>query len=403
MDSHRFAEIFPLIEGDAFAELTADIQTHGLREPIVVYEGKVLDGRNRYRACLAAGVEPAFTVYTGDDPISYVISVNLRRRHLSESQRAMVAAKLATIKRGQNQHAQICATSQAEAGTAFSVSWRSIQYAREVMENGTPELVHAVEQGNIAVSAAAVIAQKAPEYQKAVVAAVNGGAKPREAQRIVRNNGMATKALPEGKHRVLLVDAPWRYSDDRAGLATTAAEDHYPTMSVAELCALDIGALAADDSVLLCWATFPLLPDALETVKAWGFTYKTAFVWHKDRGSFGHYHRADAELLLVCTRGSCTPDSGKRESQVQSFARTKHSAKPEEFRALIDRLWPHGPRIELFSRGPAPGWSAWGNEVTGIRSGASEHGAGGYGNGVYQHTKGQGERGQTPANDYLIL
>jgi N6-adenosine-specific RNA methylase IME4 len=81
---------------------------------------------------------------------------------------------------------------------------------------------------------------------------------------------MATKALPEGKHRVLLVDAPWRYSDERAGLATTAAEDHYPTMSVAELCALDIGALAADDSVLLCWATFPLLPDALETVKAWG-------------------------------------------------------------------------------------------------------------------------------------
>ena len=75
----------------------------------------------------------------------------------------------------------------------------------------------------------------------------------------------ATKALPEGKHRVLLVDAPRRYSDDRAGLgdrATTAAEDHYPTMSVAELCALDIGALAADDSILLCWATFPLLPDA---------------------------------------------------------------------------------------------------------------------------------------------
>jgi hypothetical protein len=78
----------------------------------------------------------------------------------------MVAARLATLKRGQNQHAQICATSQAEAGTVLSVSRRSIQYAREVIENGTPELVHAVEQGNIAVSAAAVIAQKAPEYHR---------------------------------------------------------------------------------------------------------------------------------------------------------------------------------------------------------------------------------------------
>ncbi len=102
LEFHPLANIFPLLEGPDFAELVADIKAHGLHEPIVVYEDKVLDGRNR----LAVGIEPTFTAYTGDDPVAYVVSLNLRRRHLDESQRAMVAAKLATLKLGDNQHSE---------------------------------------------------------------------------------------------------------------------------------------------------------------------------------------------------------------------------------------------------------------------------------------------------------
>ena len=133
-----------------------------------------------------------------------------------------------------------------------------------------------------------------------------------EARRQARHAARPAAALPTGRYRVLYADPPWQYRDTRMGLtdyAETAAAQDYPTMSTGELCALEITALAAPDSVLFCWATCPLLPDALRVVAAWGFIYKTTFMWWKPRGSFGHYHKADAELLLLATRGSCTPDA----------------------------------------------------------------------------------------------
>ena len=114
----------------------------------------------------------------------------------------------------------------------------------------------------------------------------------------------------------------------------------------------------------------PLFPEALEVVKAWCFKYKTAIVWDKGRGWMGNYHNAEAELLIIATRGSCLPDlTQKRVDQIQRYPRVKkttgniHSRKPLEFRKLIDSLW-SGPRIELFQRGDTvpENWHVWGAE-----------------------------------------
>jgi AAA domain len=142
---------------DRLAELAQDIREHGLLDKIDLYQGKILDGRGRYRACLMAGVKPEFEVFTGADPLAYVASRNQHRRDLNPSQRAMVAAKIANFKVGANQHSE--GLPIGEASKMMNVSSRSTARAKEVLAHGNPELVAAVESGDLTVAAAAALAR----------------------------------------------------------------------------------------------------------------------------------------------------------------------------------------------------------------------------------------------------
>lgn len=158
---HPAAELFPVMDEAAFAALVADIAAHGQREPILILDGQVIDGRHRLRACEQLGLDPLVREVSADDgdPFGLVVSLNLHRRHLTESQRAMVANRLATLPVGSNQHAHICAPNQAQAARLLGVSRRLVQHARVVADRGTPELVGAVESGDMAVSTAAELAK----------------------------------------------------------------------------------------------------------------------------------------------------------------------------------------------------------------------------------------------------
>lgn len=168
---HPAAELFPPMSDDEFGRLIADIRDHGQRDPIVVHQSAVIDGRNRFLACQRLGIEPKAIEWDGAGTIeAFVVSKNLHRRHLNESQRAMIAAKLATLRNGQradlagkNQAGSIdpasppapVATAIAEAAKLLNVSSPSVKRARVVLEKGTKEEIKSVEEGAAAVSSVA--------------------------------------------------------------------------------------------------------------------------------------------------------------------------------------------------------------------------------------------------------
>ncbi len=161
---------------------------------------------------------------------------------------------------------------------------------------------------------------------------------------------------PQGKYRVIYADPPWQYSN--SGF-TTSAENQYPTMPTEEICNLPIKDLADENAVLFLWATSPLLEDALRVCRAWGFDYKTNFVWIKNQHTGGFYCYGQHELLFIATRGSCLPNpEGMRTSIIQA-SRREHSRKPDEVYGIIEAMY-NDPRIELFARNTREGWTSWG-------------------------------------------
>jgi len=163
---HELANVFPMLSDDEAKALAEDIFSHGLQEPITLLDGKILDGRNRHIACLDAGVEPQFTLCKGNNPVAFVVSRNLTRRHLGEGQRAMVAKKLATLEHGQRQTGKFAAvTTQAQAASMLNVSERSVPTAGAIIDKAVPEIVKAVEKGNVSVSAAAQFARQPKKEQ----------------------------------------------------------------------------------------------------------------------------------------------------------------------------------------------------------------------------------------------
>ncbi len=170
MKFHPYSEIFPLLEGATLDELVADIKAHGLRERIWLYEGQILDGRNRFLACQKAKVKPKYRTLKGTEQaaLAFVVSANIHRRQLTDAQRAMAAARIATLRKGANQNspkntgesdtgASRDAPSQSDAAQQMDVSRSSVQRARKVIEKGSKALQQAVDKGEVPLKRAAAV------------------------------------------------------------------------------------------------------------------------------------------------------------------------------------------------------------------------------------------------------
>lgn len=180
----------------------------------------------------------------------------------------------------------------------------------------------------------------------------------------------APPASAAGLVSTIVADPPWRYGNTST---RAAAEDHYPTMSIDELCDLRVAdERAADDAHLYMWTTAGHLPEAFRVMEAWGFEYKTFLVWVKPQMGMGNYFRVSAELVLFGVRGKLAIEDRSIKNWFEA-KRGKHSAKPESFYDLVQQASP-GPYLEMFARcrrsqqlicGCAQcqhGWEVWGNQ-----------------------------------------
>lgn len=380
IDPELRALIPPLTEEEKRL-LEESIVSEGCRDPLVVWGDVLIDGHNRYDICTRRDVP--FRVVQREfadkhEAKDWIIRNQLGRRNLTREQRAYLIGKQyeerkrsigRPEKSAQSEHLKKTAEVIAEENKVGQATVRrAADFARAVdtiAANVGEEVREKILSREVPLTAKDVqkVARLEPEKQKAIIEKVlSGEAKSVvDARRLVKKETVKEVAPPSGKYRVIYADPPWSYGNKLVD-GYGAAEDHYPTMTIEELCALPVKDLAEDNAVLFLWVTSPLLEECFEVIRAWGFKYKASFVWDKLRKNFGYYNGVRHEFLLVCTRGSCTPDVPKLFDSVQSIERTEHSRKPEEFRQIIDTLYPHGKRIELFARRPAPGWEVWGNE-----------------------------------------
>ncbi len=165
--------------------------------------------------------------------------------------------------------------------------------------------------------------------------------------------------FPSGVFSVVYADPPWQYSN--SGFEQSAAS-HYPTMAIEDVCALPVPERCNAETVLFLWATSPLLPEAFQVVKAWGFSYKANMIWDKgDAPSIGWFVKTQHEHLLIATREANRHPS-IRPPSVLRVTSTRHSEKPKEIYGIIESMYP-GPYCELFARNTREGWTSWGNEV----------------------------------------
>lgn len=371
MRIHKYAEVIPKATDAEYAQLVLDIKRNGLIHPVVTFNGEILDGRHRWNACKELDIAPKYIEYLGNDPLRYVLSANVKRRHLTDSQRAMISAKLSeesTV--GGDRKSDHCRNSdndlvsQSESSQLLGVSRDTTIKAKKVLDSGNEELIAAVDKGHVAVSdAVKVIDEPDDVIERAIESVASGKEKTitKAVKKEKRHESVAPPPMPDdGLYDIILADPPWKYDADMDH--SRSIENHYPTMEIEEIC--DLQPPCAKDAALFLWATAPKMNEALRVMERWGFKYTTQAVWVKNHIGCGWWFRNRHELLLVGRRGGIKcPEPEYRVDSVIEEPRGEHSEKPERVYRIIENAYPNLRKLELFSRKPRAGWTAWGHNA----------------------------------------
>lgn len=399
-------------------ELSESIKELGLLNPITVNEdGTLIAGMHRLEACKLLGFEE---IKVNKINLSFLlaelaeIDENLIRNelHWLESDKQLKRRKAIyeelhpetkvgvsqaismNIKKGNNVSEKISSTTKTfteDTANKLGQTQRNIQMSVARAEKIIEEVEEDIKELDITKTEGTILARFEPEQQKKIIAVkkqktdssikeivqeikkeekkeqqeVKKQEYEQRVETVTKNEFKVDIFNTKEKFRVIYSDPAWSYNDKQDTPQLGGAAKHYDTMSVNEICKLPVNDISEKDSVLFLWVTSPLLEDAFTVIKAWGFKYKTSFVWDKVKHNMGHYNSVRHEMLLIATKGSCTPDNKKLYDSVQSIERNdNHSEKPIEFLNIIDDLYNYGNKLEMFCRNiKKEKWYGWGNEI----------------------------------------
>jgi len=377
IDLHINPELFALVpepSKEDFLSLKKSIEINGQHEPITVWKDSIsdktfiIDGHSRYETCKQLEIEPKIEYKKFDswtDAMLYAVQVNSKRRHLTQIQKVNLALREIDIekklakerhkstmpKKGQKGFQKSMPNGMHTGNTCdivsekTGISSRTVARLKQIIDKGSEELKRDVAEGKKS---------------------------PFTAEKIIKRKEIRTNPipLPNGKFRIILCDVPYQYDYQAEG------SPNYPTLTDEEIISLKdkegrpLREMSASDAIMFFWAPLPKLQQAQHILKEWGFDYKTAIVWSKEKDGksqegTGYYIRATCELLLIATKGKIgIPIPSDRPLGIIKAPRTNiHSQKPDIVRRQIMKMYPNEKYLELFARESVKGWTCWGNQL----------------------------------------
>jgi N6-adenosine-specific RNA methylase IME4/ParB-like chromosome segregation protein Spo0J len=412
MKIHPVASLMPEMTELEFHELKQDIKLRGLQNPILLSkDGRIVDGRHRYKACKELGIDPSYIRSKHEDDYELareVVSLNVKRRHLNESQLAMIASKLTdlyekaaklraeegrkaggeatkTKAKGKAKEEGLTANLQSSprtpahtaaedaANAVGGVSTRLVAYANKVRKGAIEAVQKAVDKGAMRVHEAAALAKHTPTKQEKIMKAIEkGDAKNvRDAERKLtfeeQLKAIKANPPPKGIVQVLVVDPPWTFNKTREDDSTQRGRTPYPTMTTDEIKALKLP--IEKDAVVWLWVTNAhlLSGEALDVLKAWGLEARGLLTWAKTKMGVGDWLRGQTEHCILATKGEGGTKFLEKPcpSTLFTAAPEQHSQKPDVFYEIVQKYCP-GVKGELFSRKAREGWSQHGAELGSI-------------------------------------
>ena len=376
----EFKNLIPALSAEEYAQLEANILEEGIREPIITWNGFIIDGHNRYDIATRFDLEYKTTSkhFASEESVKeWMILNQFGRRNLSNYQRSVLALELeevfskkakekelerkTTFAKSQKSSMQTLNTNK-ELSNISGIGQQTIARVKKIQAKAPEEVKAKLATGEVSINAAykeikkeekkEELQEKKKEYEKRIESNTN-------------NEFKVDIFNTDNTFRVIYADPAWSYNDKQDTPQLGGASKHYDTMTITELSKLPVNKISEKNSILFLWVTSPLLEDAFKVVASWGFKYKTSFIWDKVKHNMGHYNSVRHEILLVCTKGSCTPDNKVLYNSVQRIERNNnHSEKPIEFLNIIDNLYSYGNKLEMFCRTiKKEKWYGWGNEL----------------------------------------